>query len=292
VHSAVRIGAVTGVAIAGVAVVNHAVELWSTLKASIGAVLGASMWGLMFLGFGIACSVTLARQRPLAAGLLSSAWCAMVMAILLTVFALSTDDHRAADLNEALNDPTVRAVITTRGGKGAYRIADRIDFAPARLDPKPLVGFSDATILHLALSKHCNVVSIHGPNACWAVDQASAGSIDALRSVLMTSEPIVLHADVRAETAGLTTRGSATGVLMGGNLDLIATAAGWSLPSLEGAILLIEDIEKWPGHIDRVLTMLLNAGHLRGVRGVAIGHFTRCMSKGEWTRHSTRPQKR
>lgn len=88
VRSAVRIGAATGVAIAGLAVVNHAVELWTTLPESLGAALGAGMWGVMFLGFGSACSVTLARQHPLAAGLLSSAWCAMMMAILLVVFAL------------------------------------------------------------------------------------------------------------------------------------------------------------------------------------------------------------
>lgn len=198
-------------------------------------------------------------------------------------FLAGTDEHRAADLNEALSDPAVRAIFATRGGKGAYRIADKIDFAAARRDPKLLVGFSDITILHLALWKHCNMIGIHGPDACWAVDQASADSVEALRKAVMTTESIVLHSDPRAETAELTTHGRAAGVLIGGNLDLIGTAAGWSLPSLENAILFIEDIDKWLGHIDRVLTMLLNAGHLRGVRGVAVGHFTRCMSKGEWT---------
>ena len=198
-------------------------------------------------------------------------------------FLAGTDDHRAADLNDALNDSGVRAIFATRGGKGAYRIAAMIDFDAARRDPKPIVGFSDTTILHLALWKHCAVGGVHGPDASWASDQASAESIAALRKVVMTTEPIVLHSDSRMETAELTTQGTATGVLIGGNLDLIATAAGWSLPPLDGAILFIEDIDKWLGHMDRTLTMLVNAGHLRGVRGVAVGHFTRCMSKGEWT---------
>ena len=104
-QSAVRLGAAIGVAIAGVAGVNHAVEFWTTLPASIGAVLGAGMWGLMFLGFGIACSVTLARQRPLAAGLLSSAWCAMVMAILLIVFALSVGFAFMPHMESVLSTP-------------------------------------------------------------------------------------------------------------------------------------------------------------------------------------------
>ena len=115
------------------------------------------------------------------------------------------------------------------------------------------------------------------------ISQASAESVEALRAALMTAAPIVLRSDPRAETAALTTGGEAVGVLMGGNLDMLATAAGWALPGLADTILLIEAIDKWLGHIDRALTMLLNGGHLRGVRGVAVGHFTRCMSRGEWT---------
>lgn len=167
--------------------------------------------------------------------------------------------------------------------KGAYRIADRIDVAAARRDPKPLIGFSDATILHLALWRCAAVVGIHGPGACWAVAQARPSSVDALRRAIMTSDPIERHAEPSAETAALTTDGVARGVLVGRNLDSIATAAGWHLPSLDGASLFIEAIDAWLGHIDRVLTMLLNGGYLAGARGVAIGHFTRCSSTGEWT---------
>ncbi len=63
-----------------------------------------------------------------------------------------SDRDRLGDLNDALRDPNVRAVFATRGGEGASRVADRLDFDAMRADPKPLVGFSDITILHLALS--------------------------------------------------------------------------------------------------------------------------------------------
>ena len=63
-------------------------------------------------------------------------------------------------------------------------------------------------------------------------------------------------------------------ILLGGNLDMIATAAGWTLPGLQGAILLIEDVEKGLGHVDRNLTRLLKSGALAGVAGVAVGQFT------------------
>lgn len=75
------------------------------------------------------------------------------------------DEDRLADLNDAFRDPDVRAVIATRGGKGAYRIADGIDFEVIRIHPKLLVGFSEVTILHMAIWKHCQLAGIHG--AAW-----------------------------------------------------------------------------------------------------------------------------
>ena len=68
-------------------------------------------------------------------------------------YLAGTDEARLGDLNAALRDPELKAVIATRGGKGAYRIADQLDFAAASQHPKLLVGFSEITILHLALSQ-------------------------------------------------------------------------------------------------------------------------------------------
>jgi muramoyltetrapeptide carboxypeptidase len=74
---------------------------------------------------------------------------------------------------------------------------------------------------------------------------------------------------------------------MGGNQDMVATSAGWTLPSLAGAILLLEDVDKRLGFIDRQLTMLERAGHLEGVRGIAVGRYYLCgtdaTTQGNWT---------
>ena len=72
------------------------------------------------------------------------------------------DEDRVEDLNEAFRDPAVRAVLTSRGGAGAYRIADAIDFDAVRRDPKPVIGYSDITYLHLALWRECRLAGIHG----------------------------------------------------------------------------------------------------------------------------------
>jgi muramoyltetrapeptide carboxypeptidase len=194
------------------------------------------------------------------------------------------DEDRLADLNDALRDPAVRAIVATTGGKGAYRIASGLDFAAARRDPKPLVGFSDITILHLALWQRCRLVGFHGPHAGWQ-DWYGSQAADSLRRALMQPEVLTVHRDPDVLTAKVLVEGRATGVLMGGNLDTIGRSVGWACPSFDGAVLLIEDVDKYIGAIDRTLTQLLEAGCLEGLRGVAVGQFIRSAEEhaGKWS---------
>lgn len=195
------------------------------------------------------------------------------------------DEDRLDDINAAIRDPDVRAIITTRGGKGAYRIADRLDFGAARADPKLLVGFSEITVLHMALLKNCGLAAVHG--ACWPPQQFGGPTAASFEAAVFTADAIRIAAVPHEPTAVLTTTGRATGHLIGGNQDSLATSAGWALPDLSGAILLVEGENQRLGHIDRQLTMLMNAGHLQGLRGVAIGQYTNCESdastQGSWT---------
>jgi muramoyltetrapeptide carboxypeptidase len=98
-------------------------------------------------------------------------------------YLAGTDEDRLADVNDVLRDPDTTAIIATRGGKGAYRIADQLDFAAAARHPKLLVGFSEITILQLALWKHCRLPGVHGactvpilvvwPLTCGSSDRSS-----------------------------------------------------------------------------------------------------------------------
>ncbi len=192
------------------------------------------------------------------------------------------DTDRLADLNAALCDPDIRAVFATRGGKGSYRIADRLDFAAVRRDPKFVVGFSDITALHLSLWQRCRLVGMHG--GLYGVDDRIAPeTVETLRCALMDRRQTVLAADAAEPTAALTTAGQASGVLIGGNLDMVATAAGWSLPDLRGAILLLEAVAMGPGQVDRQWTMLEKSGRLDGIAGIAFGQFTGFRTDGPWT---------
>lgn len=193
-----------------------------------------------------------------------------------TGYLAGSDDNRLSDLNEAYRDPKVRAVIATRGGKGSYRIAGRLDFDAIRCDPKPLVGFSDITALHLSIWKHTHIPTVHGSLTEDHAGRLSKPAAAMLRHILMTRDPIVLERTTDDPTASLSTSGQASGPLVGGNLDMLATTAGWALPPLSGAILLIEAVGLHPGQMDRPLTMLRRAGHFEGIAAVAIGRFTDC----------------
>jgi muramoyltetrapeptide carboxypeptidase len=179
-------------------------------------------------------------------------------------YMAGTDEQRLQDLNDALRDPGVAAVVATRGGKGAYRIADRLDLAAARANRSLL---------------------IHG--APWGADEFGPEMAGSFRRAVTSGESIEIRSLGEEPTAELTTTGRVSGILLGGNQDMVATSAGWNLPSLDGAILLLEAFGMRLGHIDRQLTMLTNAGLLRRVVGVAVGQYTDCgpdaTTQGDWT---------
>lgn len=195
------------------------------------------------------------------------------------------DEDRLADLNDALADDGVKAVFATRGGKGAYRIADLLDVEAVRRQPKLIVGFSEITVIQLALLKGSGLATLHG--AAWSAHEHGEEAATSFERAVFTTDPVTIVSDPDQPTAALTTSGRAHGRLIGGNQDLLATASGWALPNLAGAILLLEAFNLRLGHIDRQLTMLVKSGALRHIVGVAVGQYTACgsdgMTHGDWT---------
>jgi muramoyltetrapeptide carboxypeptidase len=200
-------------------------------------------------------------------------------------YLAGADDDRLHDINEAFRDPDVRAVFCTTGGKGAYRIADRLDFDAIGRDPKPLIGFSDATTLHLVRWHRCRAGGFHGPHIAWSDDYYGGVAAERLRQALMEPTPLVIRQDAQAPTAAVTSTGVAEGILLGGTLGLLSGAVGWACPRFEGMIVFIEAVDQAIGSIDRALTQLLRSGQLHGVAGVAIGQFIRSAEPqpGKWS---------
>lgn len=188
-------------------------------------------------------------------------------------FYAGTDEHRVADLNDALADPEIRAVLCNRGGYGTQRILAQVDYDAVRRDPKLLIGFSDITALHGALWTEARLATVHGPVAA----QFERGGMftSTLKRALMSAEPVVVQASADEPTCRVRTSGLAEGLLLGGNLSMLSTCIGTPyMPNLEGAILLIEDVNEPAYRIDRLLTHLLNCGILQRVAGIAVGQFS------------------
>lgn len=188
-----------------------------------------------------------------------------------------TDDTRVADLEAAFRDEELRAVWIARGGYGATRIAERVDWRALGADPKPLIGFSDATALLQAAWRHLRLVTVHGPFASAIPDPATAPRpAEHLRRLLLGR---LAPGPLPVESGGPTTisGGAAEGPLLGGNLAVLSAMVGTpQQPDLEEAVVLLEDINEAPYRIDRMLTQLRGAGCLAGIAGVALGAFTGC----------------
>jgi len=180
-------------------------------------------------------------------------------------YMAGTVTDRLDDLNTALRDPAVRALVATRGGCGALRLVDGVDQDALRGDPKPLVGYSDITALH-QLWRRCGVPAVHG-----AVHGAHR---DLVRAQLLDAAPTNVSSDPTTLTAALTTSGTARGDLVGGNLEMLARSTGVVQPSWQGCILMLEaNRAAGLGMVDRALTQLRLSGALDGITGVAVGSF-------------------
>jgi muramoyltetrapeptide carboxypeptidase len=197
-------------------------------------------------------------------------------------YLAAEDAARLSDLREAFEDPGMRAVWCLRGGYGMQRIVDQLDFDAIKADPKLVIGFSDITALHLALWQRIRLATVHGPVAAQFDKGADSVTARAARQAVMTSEVITVTRDGGESSAPATTSGVASGPLIGGNLSLVAASLGTpDMPLLDGAILLLEEVDEPHYKVDRMLTHLRRSGVIEGVAGVAIGQFTNCPEAAE-----------
>lgn len=180
------------------------------------------------------------------------------------------DEQRVRELNAAIADPTCRAVLMARGGYGLLRVLPFVDAAALRANPKPIVGFSDGTVL-LATAARAGVAGIHGP-VLTQLGKLPASDRDDLIAMLEDPDPRILFEGLEPLIPGLV-----QGPLVGGNLEVFSRLVGTPyLPDLDGAVLFIEDVGERPYRVDRLLTHLDLAGVFNAVSAVVVGDFTSC----------------
>ncbi|MCC7467171.1 MAG: LD-carboxypeptidase [Saprospiraceae bacterium] len=196
-----------------------------------------------------------------------------------------TDAERLADLHWAFQDPAIDAIWCIRGGYGAGRLLPSVDYALIKQHPKPLIGYSDITALHVAIHQETGLVTFHGPVAAGEYPEDTTAW---WKSVLMEPQlPLEIKAN-QAEVALLPvefqpftiTPGTASGTLTGGNLALLAAMTGTPFaPVFRNKIVFLEDVGEQPYRIDRMLTQLLQGTDLMEAAGIALGVFNECLPK-------------
>lgn len=192
-----------------------------------------------------------------------------------TGYFAGSDADRLRDLNDAFAADDIDAIWCVRGGYGAIRLLEHIDYASLHRRPKPVIGFSDVTALHAAIGTRAELVSFHGPTARAPLSTFSRDSLE--RALVRGEDPCGMAAGGRVIRAG-----RARGPLRGGNLALLAALAGTPYaPSFAGAIVVLEDVNEAVYRIDRMLQQLRLAGMLRGVRGIVAGQFTECPEESD-----------
>lgn len=190
-----------------------------------------------------------------------------------------TDEVRARDLNAMFADPQVDAIVCTRGGYGTMRMLDMLDYDVIRANPKIFVGFSDITALHIAFLEKCGLVTFHGPMATMWNDEFPDGfTQDAFYRAVMYAAPLGELRNAPGYHARETVNpGSAEGLLVGGNLSLIAGTIGTPYElDTKGRILFIEEIGERTYCVDRMLTQLRLAGKFEDCAGIVFGDFNDC----------------
>jgi len=182
-----------------------------------------------------------------------------------------TDEQRLEDLQRMMDDSNIKAILCARGGYGMSRIIDDISFKRFKKHPKWIIGFSDITVLHAHIYANYKIASLHSPMAAaFNEGEFTNPFIESIRNAI---EGKPAHYECQGHRYNKT--GKAKGILLGGNLSLLAHTVGTASDmKTNKAILFIEDIGEYLYNVDRLLLQLKRAGKLDKLAGLIVGGFT------------------
>ena len=180
-----------------------------------------------------------------------------------------TDEQRLRDLQSALDDPDIRAIICARGGYGTTRIIDQLDWSLFKKSPKWVCGFSDVTALLCAIH-NLGFASLHCSMPQLFTGKGADQDIASIRQALF-EEPVILEARPYRQNQA----GTGEGLVVGGNLSILTHLIGTnSSISTDGKILMLEEVNEYQYQLDRMMVQLARSGKISKLVGVVVGHLT------------------
>ncbi|MGM9987830.1 MAG: LD-carboxypeptidase [Bacillaceae bacterium] len=189
-----------------------------------------------------------------------------------------SDTLRAQDVNKMFANPEIKGVFAIRGGYGAPRILDLLDYELIKNNPKVFVGYSDVTALHQVFNQICDFITYHAPMPSTELYKGiDAYTEDYYYRNLFQIEPLGKAKNPEGIEIETLVDGEAEGILIGGNLSLVTASLGTRYEiDTKGKILFLEDIDEYTYRIDRMLVQLKQAGKLDESVGIILGGFTNC----------------
>ena len=188
-------------------------------------------------------------------------------------FLSGTDEERAAAFERAFLDDGIDGVWCIKGGYGCARMVDLVDWTAVAAHPKAFIGYSDITVLHLALHNRCRLATFHGPMPGSGITEPCRASL--LHALSGEPDRELINPD--GSPLRCLRGGTAEGILIGGNLSLLAASCGTSQqPDTRGRIVFFEEIGEDSYRVDEFIWQLEQSGVLRDCAGVLLGGFTRC----------------
>ncbi|SRX52688.1 putative murein peptide carboxypeptidase [Aequorivita sp. CIP111184] len=180
-----------------------------------------------------------------------------------------SDELRAADFQQMLDDPNVKAIWCARGGYGTVRIIDKLNFSAFKKNPKWIVGYSDVTVLHSHIH-NLGIETLHA-QMCLEIENKTSETVESIRKVLF-GKNYNIEFERKDSLAPL---GVLRGQLIGGNLSVLYSLCGSaSEMKTDGKILFIEDLDEMLYHIDRMMVNLKRSGYLKNLNALIIGGMT------------------
>ncbi|UNY99440.1 LD-carboxypeptidase [Zhouia spongiae] len=179
-----------------------------------------------------------------------------------------TDDERAAEFQYAMDNPDIDAIWCARGGYGTVRIIDKLDFTGFIKNPKPIIGYSDVTVLH----SHLHTLGLTSIHATMPIN-VKKNTIEALHSLKTALNGDKLQYEIRSSKENRSGQGN--GRLVGGNLSILYSLLGsGSSIDTDGKILFLEDLDEYLYHIDRMFMNIKRNGYFDNLSGLVVGSFT------------------
>ena len=196
-------------------------------------------------------------------------------------YLAGTDEERIDDIHQMFGDKNVKAIFCLRGGYGAFRLLDKIDYKLIQKNPKIFVGFSEITALQMAFLKKSNLISFAGP----MVVPNFSSEIDTFteerfwRSITSTASRERIQISAKQQLSKIKI-GQTTGRLIGGNLSVFSALIGTGyVPELMNKILFLEEIDEPPYKIDRMLNQLKLNNSFKKLNGIILGSFKGCIEQ-------------